>query len=141
GTLDGDCSSVANAVISKGQTIGQSFSCDCSVSRAVLWGKGSIIDLNAAIPPSSTLQLTETFNINDRGEIVGRGLPAGCDNHDTCGHLFLLIPCDEAGTHGCEGLAEFITAATPINPAPVARATQAPTTATENRPTPSEMVA
>jgi probable HAF family extracellular repeat protein len=102
GTLDGDCFSVANAINSHGAIIGQSFSCDGTISRAVLWDKGSIIDLQAAIPPSSTLQLTETFNINERGEIVGRGLPAGCDNLDACGHVFLLIPCDQNGAQGCE---------------------------------------
>ncbi len=109
GTLDGDCFSIANAINSNGEIIGQSFSCDGSISRAVLWDKGSIIDLNAAIPQSSTLQLTETFNINERGQIVGRGLPAGCDNLDACGHVFLLIPCDRAGTQGWEGNGDFVT--------------------------------
>jgi hypothetical protein len=34
---------------------------------------------------------------------VGRGLPAGCDNLDMCGRMFLLIPCDQAGTKPCGG--------------------------------------
>ncbi len=106
GTLSGDCFSIANAINSKGQIIGQSFSCDF-ISRAVLWDKGSIIDLNAAIPPNPTLQLTEPLNINDHGEIVGRGLPIGCDDLDLCGRVFVLIPCDHASTQGCEGGPDF----------------------------------
>ena len=82
--------------------VGTSFACDFSVARAVLWDTGSISDLNTAIPPDSSLQLRETFNIDDRGEIVGEGFPVGCDNVDVCGHIFLLIPCNHAGTR-CEG--------------------------------------
>jgi hypothetical protein len=52
---------------------------------------GDDIDLNAAVPPNLSLQLVEPFNINDRGEIVGRGLPAGCDNGDACGHKDILF--------------------------------------------------
>jgi hypothetical protein len=49
----------------------------------------------------SSLELREPDNINDRGEIAGRGLPVGCDDVDMCGHAFLLIPC--ASGQGCEG--------------------------------------
>lgn len=101
GTLPGDCFSQANAINSSGQIIGQSFSCDGTISRAVVWINRSIIDLNAAIPPNSTLQLVETDNINDHGEIVGRGLPAGCGDPNLCGHVFLLIPCDAAVSQSC----------------------------------------
>jgi probable HAF family extracellular repeat protein len=103
GTLDGDCFSVALAINSRGQIVGSSFNCDSNTLRSVLWDKGSIIDLNETIPPNSSLQLRETFNINDRGEIVGEGFPLGCDDVNVCGHIFLLIPCDHAGTEGCEG--------------------------------------
>jgi hypothetical protein len=65
-----------------------------------------IVDLNTAIPPNATLQLVETDNINDRGEIVGRGLPTGCGNPDLCGHVFLLIPCDAAGAQSCQSNAD-----------------------------------
>jgi probable HAF family extracellular repeat protein len=102
GTLDGDCFSGANAINSNGQIIGQSFSCDFT-SRAVVWINGSIIDLNAAIPANSSLQLVETDNINEGGEIVGRGLPPGCNVPNLCGHVFLLIPCHEASAQSCEG--------------------------------------
>jgi probable HAF family extracellular repeat protein len=94
GTLDGDCFSQAWSINSKGQIVGQSFSCDGSTSRTVLWDKGSIIDLNVAS--------TEPLNINDRGEITGVELPAGCSDSNLCGHAFLLIPCDQGSTRGCE---------------------------------------
>jgi probable HAF family extracellular repeat protein len=108
GTLDGDCFSIANSINDKGQIIGQSFSCpDASTSRAVLWDRGSIVDLNTAISSTSALQLIEPLNINDRGEIVGRGLPPGCDNLDLCGRVFVLIPCDPVGEQGCQGAVDF----------------------------------
>jgi probable HAF family extracellular repeat protein len=106
GTLEGDCFSNANAINSSGQIIGQSFSCDGTISRAVVWINGSIVDLNTAIPPNATLQLGETDNINDRGEIVGRGLPTGCGNPDLCGRVFLLTPCDSAGAQSCQSNAD-----------------------------------
>lgn len=33
-----------------------------------------MVDLNASIPPKSSLQLVEVFGINDRGEIGGIGV-------------------------------------------------------------------
>jgi len=120
GTLEGDCFSIANAINASGQIIGQSFSCD-GTSRAVVWINGSIVDLNAAVS-NATLQLIETDNINERGEIVGRGLPAGCANPDLCGHVFLLIPCDEAGAQSCQNDADRGGQASPasvkMNPDP-----------------------
>ena len=97
-----DCSSFAAAINSQHQIIGNTFNCDTDTLRIVLWDNGSVIDLNAVIPPNSSLQLIEPDNINDRGEIVGRGLPPGCDDLDTCGHVFLLIPCGGAGTQPCQ---------------------------------------
>jgi probable HAF family extracellular repeat protein len=96
GTLDGDCFSLAWAINSKGQIVGQSFSCDGSTARTVLWDKGSIIDL----------QLTSDapLNINDRGEIAGVYRPVGCDNTDLCSHAFILVPCNEAGVQGCDNV-------------------------------------
>ena len=118
GTLDGDCFSIATAINASGQIIGQSTSCDGTVNRAVLWDHGWIIDLNTAIPPNSSLQLVETDNINDHGEIVGRGLPAGCNNPDLCGHVFVLIPCDLAGAQVCQGSAEIAAGTNPASDKP-----------------------
>ena len=56
-----------------------------------------MIDLNTVIPPSSGLQLTNALNINDRGEILAKSIPAGVtpiDDEDL-GHVVLLVPCDE----------------------------------------------
>ena len=65
--------------------------------HAFLWENDQMIDLNIFLPPNSDLQqLTDAYNINDRGEIVGLGVPPGCgDEFSSCGHAFVLIPCDE----------------------------------------------
>jgi len=64
------------------------------VQHAFLWENcGPMVDLNTLIPPNSPLLLEEGGNINDLGEIAGRGVPTGCDDVDACGHAFLLVPC------------------------------------------------
>ncbi len=94
--------SEARGISSNNQVVGASYSCpDASISRAVLWDKGSIIDLNTAIAGTPSLQLGEARYINDRGEIAGRGLPPGCGEDDDCGHVFLLIPCDPTAGQDC----------------------------------------
>ncbi|HKU27722.1 MAG TPA: hypothetical protein VJQ54_19790, partial [Candidatus Sulfotelmatobacter sp.] len=104
GDAPGDCFSRALAINSKGQVVGNSFSCDGNFDRAFLWENGSIIDLNSVIPAGSPLELVTTNDINDRGEIAGEGLPSGCSDFTLCVHAFLLIPCDEnhPGIEGCD---------------------------------------
>ena len=89
---------------SKGQIVGNSFSCDGNPGRAFLWEDGSIIDLNTTIPAGSPMKLVATNDINDRGEIAGEGLPSGCSDLNSCVHAFLLIPCDDEypGVEGCD---------------------------------------
>src|SRR5206468_11045275 len=101
------------AINSNDQIVDSSLACDNSIVRAALWDKGSIVDLNTVIPENLSLQLVAADNINDRGEIAGRGLPPGCDDLFACGHVFLLIPCDNATT--CEGDTGGNTAATRSN--------------------------
>jgi probable HAF family extracellular repeat protein len=105
GTLPGDCYSEAFAINSRGQAVGQSFSCETGIARSVLWEHGSVFDLNILIPRNSDLQLDNTFAISDRGEIAGFGVPSGCSLDTQCGHAFLLIPCDveHADEDGCNG--------------------------------------
>ena len=109
GMLNGDCFSEAISINASGQVVGVSYSCDGTIARAVLWDKGKILDLSAAVMGTPSLQLVAVDNINDQGEIAGRGLPAGCDDLFTCGHVYLLIPCDTATS--CESSGGVVSAA------------------------------
>jgi probable HAF family extracellular repeat protein len=72
--------------------------------KAFLWENGSMIDLNALIPPGSGMQLSLAETINDRGEIAVNGTPSGCGLVEAFGHAVLLIPCDEnhQSVEGCD---------------------------------------
>jgi hypothetical protein len=62
-----------------------------------------MVNLNTLIPPYSDLELVEAAAINHRGEIVGNGVPPGCGDVSTCGHAYLLIPCNgDADEQDCE---------------------------------------
>jgi probable HAF family extracellular repeat protein len=97
GTADGDSCSRAYALNARGQVVGGSGDCR-SFLHAFVWEEGgSMLDLNALIPPGSGVQLTNAININDRGEILAKSDPIGVtpiDDEDL-GHLVLLVPCDE----------------------------------------------
>jgi uncharacterized membrane protein len=114
GAVGDDRFSEAFAINSRDQIVGQSFPCSFNFLRTFLWENGSIVDLNAVASPQS-LQLIEAFAINDRGEIGGIGVPAGCSDFtdDACGHAFLLIPVCADGKEGC--------ADAPLDPAVVAK--------------------
>ena len=132
GTLPGDCFSEADAINARGQVVGQSLSCDFFTSgkgSVFLWENGSMIDLNAFVPPGSGVQLAEGFAINDRGEIGGLDLPPSCTgvsvgNDAQCGHGYVLIPCDEEhpNIEGCDY--------DPLDPAPAAQVRAEPLTGT-----------
>ena len=102
GTL-GD-NSHASAINSEGQVVGWfvvSGRTEPPFRHAFIWEKaGSMVDLNTLIPTNSGLELVTADNVNERGEIVGVGVPARCFV-DFCGHLFLLIPCDIDERHNC----------------------------------------
>ena len=126
GTLPGDCASMALAINSRSQIVGESFNCNTNTSETVLWDKGSIMDLQ--------LRSDAPLNINDRGEISGVYLPAGCDNSDLCSHVFLLIPCDAVGAQNCQAGTEIGAAANPTS-------VTTETTKTSNPATTKEFVA
>jgi probable HAF family extracellular repeat protein len=112
GTVNGDCFSEAFAINSRGQVVGQSFSCVTQLGRTFLWDNGTMIDLNTFVPPGTGLQVVEAVAINDHGEIAGDLVPPDCGggivptqgNDAKCGHAFVLVPCDEdhADEKGCE---------------------------------------
>ena len=58
-------------------------SCD---SRAVVWRRGKVIDLNTSLPPASGWKLEQAQAINNRGQIAGTG------TFQRQPHLFLLTP-------------------------------------------------
>jgi len=102
GVLAGDACSNAYFVNSHGQVVGTSETfafCTppiLSGQHAFLWEDGGpMVDLNTLIPPGASLDLTYAVAINDKGEIAGFGVPPGCaaQDHDFCGHAYLLIPC------------------------------------------------
>jgi len=99
GTVPGDPCSHGESLNANGQVVGASTDCS-NFLHAFLWEDGGpMADLNTLIPAGSGIQLTNAFNINDRGEILARAAPLGItpnDDHDL-GHLALLIPCD--GSH------------------------------------------
>jgi hypothetical protein len=76
-----------------------------------------MIDLNTVIPPGASLELTFAVAINDRGEIAGFGVPAGCapQDVDSCGHAFVLLPRAEAAS---EGITANVPAPDTTGPAP-----------------------
>jgi probable HAF family extracellular repeat protein len=97
GTVNGEACSRGRAVNARGQIVGGSSDCH-NFLHAFVWEEGGpMIDLNTVIPPGSGLQLTNAFNINDRGEILAKSVPEGVmpvDDEDL-GHVVLLIPCEE----------------------------------------------
>jgi probable HAF family extracellular repeat protein len=108
-----DCA-VGTSVNASGQVLGYSGTGDGCVGSAFVWEDGGpIVDLNTLIPPNSGIQLYETGQINDRGEIAVNGLDANGNNHD-----ILLIPCDEnhPGVEACDY--SMVDAATAAQSAP-----------------------
>lgn len=85
-------------------------SSDCyNFLHAFLWeNRGPMQDLNTLIAPGSGLQLTNAFNINDRGEILAKAAPLGFTPNDDAdlGHLVLLVPCQAVEEAGCGGSAQ-----------------------------------
>jgi len=110
GTLKGDDCSQAFHINSKSQIVGISFPCANPVFpnfHGFLWESGVMTDLNAFVPPGSSLATWGDGDfINDRGDIAGvRVLPDG----DL--HAFLLLPCEE-GEEGCRDSTEGTAADT-----------------------------
>ncbi|MGA7317748.1 MAG: hypothetical protein WBX22_27710 [Silvibacterium sp.] len=135
GTLDG--SSHATAVNLWGQVVGYfsvSGRTEPPFRHPFIWEKnGPMVDLNTLIPANSGLELVTADNINERGEIVGVGVPARCFP-DSCGHLFLLIPSPSDDSEGYQDKGESPNAPVQSDTEPTAvrlASTQAPLTPEE----------
>jgi probable HAF family extracellular repeat protein len=118
GTVDGDACSRGRAINSKGQIVGGSSDCH-NFLHAFVWEEGGpMLDLNTLIAPGSGLQLTNAFNINDRGVILAKSIPLGVtpiDDEDL-GHVVLLIPCgaeDDCESENASGVKSSIRAQSP----------------------------
>jgi len=98
GTIGDDPCSDAHGMNIRDQVVGSSDDCVDRELHGFLWQPGgSMIDLNAFVPPGSDLTITDGHTINDRGEITASGMLPNGDFH-----AVLLIPCDEAqSVDGC----------------------------------------
>jgi len=119
GVLPGDSCSRAYWVNSRGQVVGNSENkklCDQSGEHAFLWEEGRMLDLDTLIPPGWSLKLVKAFAITDRGEIVGAGVPPGCPRSQdaSCGHAYVLIPCDQDRPETSDSAAELSTTQTQL---------------------------
>ena len=118
GTVTGDPCSRGRGLNARGQVVGGSSDCR-NFLHAFLWEEGGpMLDLNTLIPPGSGMQLTNAFNINDRGEILAKAAPLGFTPNDDAdlGHLVLLVPCEaDDDEEGCSGNAEAATVGAPQN--------------------------
>ena len=112
----------ATAINSKSQVVGWYYitgRTEPPFRHAFIWETGgSMVDLNTLIPPNSGLELVAADNINERGEIVGVGVPARCFP-DSCGHLFLLIPCAADDSQDCADKEQNTSVAVQIEAQPV----------------------
>jgi probable HAF family extracellular repeat protein len=89
GTIDGIAYSTGRGINASGQVVGTAdpLCHPCAAPKAWVWHPGGTITaLDTLIPAGSGWQLQQANGINDRGQIVGRGV------HDGKYHAFLLTP-------------------------------------------------
>jgi probable HAF family extracellular repeat protein len=94
GVLDGDAVGAGLSLNNWGNVVGASVTAPGPAggnSRAFLWHKGHMSDLNALIPANSPMYLIVAFSINDEGQIAGFGVvTSGPDAGEV--HGFLATP-------------------------------------------------
>jgi probable HAF family extracellular repeat protein len=120
GTVPGDPCSRGRGLNSRGQVVGGSSDCR-NFLHAFVWEEGGpVLDLNTLIAPGSGFQLTNAFNINDRGEILAKAAPLGFTPNDDAdlGHLVLLVPC-HGDDNDCEANAQPANIAAPHTSVPL----------------------
>lgn len=105
--LTGDCGSAAWAIDSRGRVFGDSYGCGAilpslAARHVVIWDHGTITNLGNLVDKRASLEITNVGGlsqtgpgiVNDRGEIVGIGVPHGVARYNSykLGRAFLLIP-------------------------------------------------
>jgi probable HAF family extracellular repeat protein len=100
GAVPGEICGFAYGINNKTQVVGSNGQCHGGID-AFLWERGVIHNLNDLIPTDSPLHLVFANFINDRGEIIGTGVPPGVSVYDVgpLGHAYLLIPLDKDNDH------------------------------------------
>lgn len=90
GSLGGSLN-VAYAINSKGQVVGSSQVnlSNLTTAHAFLYQQGTMVDLNALIPPLPGVTLFDGRFINDQGQIIAEG---GSSNGAVHGYLLTSIP-------------------------------------------------
>jgi probable HAF family extracellular repeat protein len=92
GTLSGDAASVGISINDAGSVVGASMDASFN-SRAIVWEKGLMTDLNTLIAGASPLYLLFGCSINSRGEITGLGLTGTGEIH-----TYLATPAQGVAT-------------------------------------------
>ena len=116
GVIDGDACSTGHGVNSRGQVVGGAGICGPG-GRPWLWENGGpMVDLNDLALPGSGLHLQAATEINERGEIVCRGVLPNGDQH-----VVLLVPVD-----GVESANSGAVATPSLSPRYVPSGTQHP---------------
>jgi probable HAF family extracellular repeat protein len=142
GTVEGDPCSNEAAINSRGQIVGTTVNCEGVPLHPFLWENGGpMVDLQSLVVSGSSLTLLIAADINDLGEIVGKGLPPGCGDNSTCGQDVLLIPCDEnhPNVEGCDYSPVAATTAVESHPAQTVQLPSA--TTSETKLSPAEIMA
>ena len=101
GTYPGDIFSAGLAINQAGDVVGASLDGPPPLadSRAVIWRKGQITDLNSVVPADTSMYLLTAFGINGAGQIVGFGL----DLNTFEVHGFLATPIPGNGGPAARG--------------------------------------
>ncbi len=85
GSLGGDMS-FATDINEAGVVVGYSNTVPKGGHRGFVWRKGHMTDLNQLLPPNSGWRIENAYGINDRGQIVGKGV------FNNSNRAFLLTP-------------------------------------------------
>ena len=92
GQVGTDPCSKARAINSQEQIVGSGSDCTHPLHAFLSEDGGPLVDVNTLVSPPSTFTALIGYNINERGEIAGTGVPAGCDRWTVCGHLLPYDP-------------------------------------------------